>query len=146
MLVQDVMTPAVTMIDVDATVREAARLMSEHDIGFLPATMEKVCVGVITDRDIVTRVIAEGLDPEKTHVAEVMSRGVRDASRESMSANEAIASVSRDSTLDEAARLMDQLHVERLAVHDRDLQMVGVLSRRDLPLAVAGQTLEAHSA
>jgi len=64
--VRDVMTENPRSIGTSASVVEAARLMREEDIGSLPITDDETLVGVITDRDITTRVVAEGADPSAT--------------------------------------------------------------------------------
>src|SRR5689334_16014185 len=81
--IRDVMTRSVEFATPDTPVRDAARRMKEHNIGSLPVCEGRRVVGVLTDRDIVVRGIAEGLDPEKTPVNEIMSRNpvtVRDTS------------------------------------------------------------------
>ena len=73
MKVRDVMTTGVQLIQADASVSNAAKLMLEQDIGFLPVARDDRLVGALTDRDIVLRVIAEGRDPATTAVEEVMT-------------------------------------------------------------------------
>lgn len=76
MKVADVMTSTVEFIDADATVKEAAELMGELDVGGLPAGSEDRIEGIVTDRDILYRVVARGLDPGRVRVREVLSRPV----------------------------------------------------------------------
>ncbi len=132
MMVRDVMSPAVAMVDADATVAQAAQLMRDFDVGFLPVVLESVCAGVLTDRDIAVRVVAAGLDPHEARVATVMSRGVRNASPQQLGANEAVASIGHDATVEEAADMMDRLQVRRLAIHDEDFAIVGIVSLSDV--------------
>ena len=73
MKVSDIMTRDVRLLDPDQTIREAARLMAEIDVGALPVSKSDRLVGMITDRDIVIRAVAQGRSPD-TMVAEVMSK------------------------------------------------------------------------
>ena len=74
--VRDVMTGNPRSIGVSASVAEAARLMRDGDIGSLPVTDGETPVGMITDRDVTTRVVAEAADPQTTAVGDVASRDV----------------------------------------------------------------------
>jgi len=72
--VRDAMTENPRSIGASTSVVEAARLMREQDIGSLPITDDEKLVGMITDRDITTRVVAEAADPTSTSVEDVYSR------------------------------------------------------------------------
>lgn len=74
--VGDVMTTYVEFIGLDATVKEAAEMMGELDVGALPAGSADRVEGVLTDRDILYRAVAAGLDPTRVRVREVLSRPV----------------------------------------------------------------------
>ena len=74
MKIADVMTRDVRVIQPDRTVREAARLMDEMNVGVLPVCNGRRLIGMITDRDITTRVVAESAAPETTSVGDVYSR------------------------------------------------------------------------
>jgi CBS domain-containing protein len=74
--VADVMSRDVEFIAASATVQEAAELMGEIEVGALPAGSAERIEGIVTDRDILYRVVARGLDPASTRVAEVVSRPV----------------------------------------------------------------------
>ena len=84
MRVAEIMARNVITIPGDATLVEAAELMSEHNIGFLPVITADVLVGVLTDRDIVVRGLGEGKNPYTTLVRSVMSSEI--PSRPEMSA------------------------------------------------------------
>src|SRR6187551_2533203 len=90
--VRDAMTENPRSIGASTSVVEAARLMREQDIGSLPITDDEQLVGMITDRDIAMRVVAEAADPKTTSVADVSSGD--------------LVSVEPDSDLEEALRLM----------------------------------------
>jgi len=112
--IRDVMTRSVEFATPDTPVRDAARRMKEHNIGSLPVCEGRRVVGVLTDRDIVVRGIAEGLDPEKTPVNEIMSRNpvtVRDTSY-----------------LGEAEWIMRERQLRRLPVVDDKGNLVGYLA------------------
>jgi len=133
MLLKEIMTPVVDTIDSEASVAEAARVMESRDVGFLPITLEGVCAGAITDRDIVTRVIAKGLDPATTLVREIMSHRLRAEEPNGRETNAGLISLPDHADVDEAIQVMDEQNVRRIAVHDRDYRIIGVVSRADLP-------------
>jgi CBS domain-containing protein len=134
MLVSDVMTGATECTYPDASLQEAAERMKELDVGSLPVCEKDGLVGMVTDRDITVRAIAEGLDPWTGRVRDVMTPGV--------------IYCFEDQEVQEAARLMKENQVRRLIVLNRDKRLVGIVSLGDLAVEtgheqLAGQTLEA---
>ena len=133
--VRDTMTENPRSIGVSASAVEAARLMRDEDIGSLPVTDGEALVGMITDRDIATRVVAEAADPQGTSVGDVCSRDV--------------ISVAPDEDLDDALRLMGRHQVRRLTVIE-DGRLVGIVAQADIALreneTTTGQLVEAISA
>ena len=117
--VRDAMTEEPRSIDASASVVEAARLMREQHIGSLPVTEDERLVGMITDRDITTRVVAESAVPETTSVGDVYSRE--------------LISVEPNSDLEEALRLMARHQVRRLPVVEND-RLVGMVAQADIAL------------
>src|SRR5439155_2919655 len=99
--VRDTMTENPRSIGASASVVEAARLMREEHIGSLPITDDEQLVGMITDRDITTRVVAEAADPKVTSVGDVSSRD--------------LISVVPDKDLEEALQLMARNQVRRMS-------------------------------
>ena len=118
-IVRDAMTEDPRSIGASASVVEAARLMREGHIGSLPVTEDERLVGMITDRDITTRVVAESAAPETTSVGDVYSRD--------------LISVEPDHDLDEALELMARHQVRRLPVVE-DGRLVGVVAQADIAL------------
>ncbi|WP_028545046.1 CBS domain-containing protein [Paenibacillus taiwanensis] len=128
--VKEVMTDSCSTLTLLDNVYEAAVLMKQQDIGFVPIVDQGRVVGVVTDRDIVIRGVAEK-HPNSAHIRDVMT--------------EHIISVRSNMSVDEAAEVMAEHQVRRLPVID-DGQLVGVVSLGDLavrrPLAdEAGQAL-----
>ena len=117
--VRDAMTENPRSIGASASVVEAARLMREGDIGSLPITDDEELVGMITDRDITTRVVAEVSDLATTSVGDVYSRD--------------LISVEPDSDLEQAVELMARHQVRRLPVVE-DGRLVGIVAQADIAL------------
>ena len=132
--VRDAMTEDPRSIGQSASVVEAALLMREEDIGSLPITNDEKLVGMITDRDITTRVVAAAADPKLTSVADVYSRD--------------IVSVEPDNDLEEALRLMARHQVRRLPVVEKG-RLVGIVAQADIALSEnetkTGELVEAIS-
>jgi CBS domain-containing protein len=114
--VSEVMSTDVQTISPDATIEEAAQEMRDGDFGLLPVGDEEQLLGVITDRDIAIRAVAEGHGPD-TPVREIMSEGV-------ISANE-------DDSIEEAAQIMSDHQIRRLPIVDTDQRLVGIVSLGD---------------
>ncbi len=118
MKVKTVMTTEVAWVDSQATVADAARRMRDEDVGFLPVLVDSEVLGVLSDRDLLCRVVAEGLDPAETKVRDVASTDP--------------ITCQPDDGVEDAARLMEQKHVRRLVVLDADHHMAGIVSLADL--------------
>src|SRR2546423_12151627 len=121
--VRDAMTEDPHAIGASASVVEAARLMREEHIGSLPITDDEQLVGMITDRDITTRVVAEAADPRMTSVGDVYSRD--------------LISVEPDKDLEEALQLMARHQVRRLPVVENG-RLVGIIAQADIALRENG--------
>ena len=125
--VRKVMTSKLCSIDTDKPVAYAAKMMRDEDVGIAPIVEGDRLVGVLTDRDIAVRVVAEGRDPEQVKVTEVASGDV--------------VTLDPDQDLDEALRLMARHQVRRLPVVEEDGRLVGILAQAD----VAKQADEART-
>lgn len=130
--VGDIMNTDVETISPDATIEEAAQQMRDGDYGVLPVGDDENLIGIITDRDIAIRAVAEGKDVD-TPVSEVMSEGV-------VYANE-------DDSVEEAAQIMSDHQIRRLPVVDSDNKLVGIVSIGDFAVEVSdlGPVAEAMS-
>lgn len=132
MLVKELMTTKVEYVKPDTTLQECARRMRDLNIGSLPVWENGKLAGMITDRDICCRALAEGRDPARTKVREIMTKDV--------------AFCFDDQECDDAAHMMEDRHIRRLAVLNRKRSMVGFLSVDDLARGshqLAGEVLEA---
>ncbi len=112
--VKMLMTPNPAMIDSDSTLMEAARKMEEMDCGILPVGSEDRLEGIITDRDIVIRAISRGMNVHATPVRDYMTTD--------------IYYCREDDTLEKAADLMRQHHVNRLVVKDSAGRVSGLIT------------------
>ena len=120
---RDVMTPDATWIDPSTTVVEAAKRMAAEDFGALPVCgSEQRLQGMITDRDIVVKVIAAGKDPNTTTVGEVADQPE-------------VVTIGADDSVEEALRTMKEHAVRRLPVIDGD-SLVGMVAQADIARSV----------
>ena len=117
MKVSKCMTRDVQLVNPTQSIRDAARMMAEIDAGALPVGQDDRLVGMITDRDIAVRGVAEGKSPD-TPIREIMSREV--------------LYCFDDQELKDIARNMGEMKVRRLPVLNRDKRLVGIVSLGDL--------------
>src|SRR5262245_63215140 len=127
MRVSKVMTRDVIAVPADATVVEAAELMKDNNIGFLPVVSGDIVVGVVTDRDLVVRGMCERANPYLTPVRSVMSPTP-------------VWCHDYD-VLTEAADILAENHVHRLVVVDSNKRLVGLLSIDDLAAKMSSDRL-----
>jgi len=119
MKVKDVMHKGVDWVSPDTPVTEVAKLMCEHDIGAIPIGENDRLIGMVTDRDIVCKGLAQGnFDARSASARDVMTPGIH-CCRE-------------DDDLAKAARHMEELKVRRLPVVNKSKRMVGILSLGDI--------------
>ena len=137
MRLKEVMTRDVEMVRPESTLVEAARMMKDLNVGPIPVCDDREIVGMITDRDITTRAVAEGYDPARTQVRDIMTTE--------------LLYCFEDQEVSDAARLMQQRQVRRLVVLNRKRELAGIVSLGDLAVEtgdeqLAGETLEQVSA
>ncbi len=116
--IRDVMTDRPRTVAKGDSVLEAARAMREEDAGVVPIVDGERLVGVVTDRDIAIRLVAEGRDPQSTTVDDLASRD--------------LVTIDPQQGLDEALRLMAQHQVRRLPVCEEDGRLVGIVAQADV--------------
>jgi len=123
MQIKDIMTRQVDLVEPDLPIADAARLMKQQEIGALPIGQGDKLIGMITDRDIVVRAVAEDRDPKATPVREAMSDGP--------------FYCFDDQETGEVAANMGEQHIRRLPVVNRDKRLVGIVSLGDLSISGA---------
>ena len=129
MKISELMTTDVETIGADQTAREAASFMLRAEAGSIPVCEGDKVIGMITDRDIAVRGVAQGRGPE-TPVRDLMSDG--------------IICAREDDDVEDVARRMSQEQVRRLPVVDADDRLCGIVSLGDLARESGGE--EAHEA
>jgi len=129
--VRDIMSSEVESASPDTTLEEVATMMKTEDVGAIPVVEDDELVGIVTDRDIVLRCVAEGKDPSETNVEDVLSEDLETASP--------------DMDVQDAVRLMSRRQIRRLPVVE-DNRLVGILSLGDVAVKEdeeeAGEALE----
>lgn len=118
------MSRGVDPVAPDATVQEAATQMAEFDIGAVFVGGETGLVGVLTDRDIILRVVVEGRHPEEVTVADVMSK--------------TLFSCKQDNSVESVVAEMRERQIRRMPVLDDDGKTVGIVALSDLAKAITG--------
>lgn len=124
MQVKDVMSRDVKLTNPNDSLQEAAIAMRDGDFGALPVGENDRLVGMLTDRDITVRAVAEGKAPSSTRVREAMSEG--------------IDYCFEDDDVEEAAKVMSKRQIRRLPVLNRDKRLVGILALADLAVESKG--------
>lgn len=118
MFVKEAMSTTVERVEPDTSVKESAVKMRDHNVGCLPVEEKGKLVGLITDRDITCRSVADGKDAAAIKVRDIMSKD--------------IATCYDDAHINEATHLMVERGLERVPVLDHDEKLVGVLSLGDV--------------
>lgn len=133
MKLKDVMTRDIQDIAPDCSLKRAAETMRALDVGALPVCENKRLTGMITDRDIAIRAVADGRDPNQTNVRDAMSGS--------------LIYCYEDEDISKAVKLMEEKQIRRLPVLDRNHQLCGIVSLGDLATRVrddrlSGEVLE----
>ncbi|MDR3602769.1 MAG: CBS domain-containing protein [Desulfosporosinus sp.] len=119
MKVRDVMTSSVDWVTPDTSVVEVAKLMKKDDVGSIPICQANQLMGIITDRDIVLKVVAVGRDSNSTPVKDIMSKDIK--------------SVTTNQDVHEAADLMSKYQIRRLPVVEQG-KLLGIVAIGDLAI------------
>jgi CBS domain-containing protein len=119
--IQDVMTSDPKILEATASVRDAAELMRESDIGDVVVLENNQLCGIVTDRDIVVRVLADGGNPAVVTVGEICSRE--------------LTTVPPTASIDDVVRLIRQKAIRRVPVVEEDGEVVGIVSIGDIAVA-----------
>jgi CBS domain-containing protein len=119
MKVRDVMTSSVDWVTPETSVVEVARLMKKDDVGSIPICQDNSLIGIITDRDIVLKVVAAGRNTNSISARDIMSTDT--------------ICVSADQDVHEAADLMSKYQIRRLPVLDKS-KLVGIVALGDLAI------------
>ena len=127
--IRDIMTRDVEVIQRDDTLQHAAQRMRALDVGSLPVCDGPALAGMVTDRDITVRGVAEGLLPQESKVADVMTEDVRWCRP--------------DDTVEQVLEQMGDAQVRRLAVLNEAREVVGIVALGDLATRQSGDTDEA---
>ena len=131
--VRDVMTTNPECVTQSDSIREAARIMKDQDTGVVPVVEGKKIIGLVTDRDIVVRGIAEGKDVGSIRVNDVMTKHVR--------------SVKEDTPIDDVLSLMSSAEIRRVPVVNGENELIGIVSMADIAVderhaGKVGRTME----
>jgi len=134
---RDIMTHNVEVVSAGASLKDAAKKMKDLDVGLIPVCDGDRLKGVLTDRDITIRATADGRDPSKTKVSEVMSTD--------------LAYCLEDQEVEEAVSVMEARQIRRLPIVNQDKRLIGIISLADIAVHVgdrdlSGETLEEISA
>lgn len=126
MNVNEIMTKNPETAQIDDTLIDVASSMRDINVGFMPVMDGDRLVGVVTDRDIVVRAVADNMDIENTSIADIMSTDLQ--------------TVSPDMDINEASSIMEDFQIRRLPVVDENGMLLGVVSLGDI--AVRTQNIE----
>jgi CBS-domain-containing membrane protein len=126
--IADIMTRSVATVQRDETLQAAARRLREMDVGSLPVLDGKAVAGIVTDRDIAVRGVAEGMIPQESLVSDVMTAEVRFCRA--------------DDSVDQVMEEMGDLQVRRLPVLDANNEIVGIVALADIATRQSGHTDE----
>jgi CBS domain-containing protein len=118
MKIREIMTPDAQCVGPEETLVEAAGLMRQLDVGVLPVCDDGEIIGIVTDRDIAIRAVAEGRSPAATIVREIMSPGT--------------VCVYDDQDVDDVVHILEEHKIRRAPVINRESRLVGIVSLGDI--------------
>ena len=126
--IADIMTRSIATVQRDETLQAAARRMQEMDVGSLPVVDGRAIAGIVTDRDIAVRGVAQGMIPQEAVVADVMTEEVRFCRD--------------DDSVEKVLEEMGDLQVRRLPVLDANNEIVGIVALADMATRQSADTDE----
>ena len=129
-IVSDIMSSPVITIDVEASVKEATRSMIDNKIGSILVTKQGKPSGIVTERDLIERIVEPSRDPSKTKIKEIMSAP--------------LITISKETGILVAMRKMREYEISRLVVMDDDT-LIGILSEKDIVRAVSISSITSFS-
>jgi CBS domain-containing protein len=135
MQIREIMTVNPRCVTIDSTARDAAELMKREHVGIIPVVRsdgDKELVGVITDRDIAVRCVADGIEPSKCLVSEVMS-------------GDSLATCNESDDIDDVVQAMQNEKVRRIPIVDDRKRLVGIVSQADVLRKGADVTAVHHA-
>ena len=121
--IADVMSKSVMAVDLNTSVRSCAKSMSKKGVSCAVITQANTPMGIVTERDLVSKVLADAIDPNNVLVRDVMSTP--------------LITVSPNATVGEASAMMAEYRVRRLVVIDRTGAMVGIVTTGDVARSLA---------
>jgi CBS-domain-containing membrane protein len=124
--ISEIMSTGVQVIGPQQSLRSAAQCMRDHDVGSLPVCDGERLLGMLTDRDITVRAVADGLSPDSACVSDVMSPDVE------------YCTVDQDAQ--EVMKMMGDKQLRRMPVVDDQKRLVGIVSLADMALRQSGHT------
>ena len=122
-MVGDVMVKAVMSVELNTSVKEAAKAMAKRGVSCAVIVQGGAAIGIVTERDLVSKILAEGIDPKNVLVRDIMSTP--------------LITVQPEASLSEAAGVMAEYRVRRLVVVDRRGSLVGIITTGDIARHVA---------
>jgi CBS domain-containing protein len=125
--IKEIMTPQVQVVSPETPIMEVAQVMKQHDVGAVPVCGNDRLVGMVTDRDLVLRCLAKGIDPSQLTAEKVMSEG--------------IIFCFETQDVGEAARIMEVRKVRRLVVLNADRRMCGIVTVGDIATRFGSEEL-----
>jgi CBS domain-containing protein len=130
MKLREIMTPDVEVLSPNDTLQHAAQRLRDLDIGLMPACDGERLIGMLSDRDIAIRAVADGCDPSRTRVRDVMTPEVHYAFE--------------DQDVDEAAAVMSRHQIRRLPVLNRGKRLVGIVALGDFAVRTEDEQLSSE--
>ena len=122
MQVKELMTRDIEFVNSNDSIKQAAEKMKELNVGVLPVKTGNKLVGMLTDRDIVVRSVAPGLDPEQHQIIDAFSEGV--------------VACNGDDDIKDVAQLMEERQIRRVVVKDNEEKVIGIVSLGDLAVNI----------